>query len=96
MHWTKVLQQMTGENELSTRAMLEYFEPLFDFLEQEGDNANKDELPADVPIDQSIPIVVFAILGVVFVVTPVAYFVYNQHQNRITLRNCWHYTGING
>lgn len=96
LHWTEVLQQLTGETELTGSAMLEYFNPLFDFLEPSagevptqshpaqslvGNNANKAEPPADEPVDQTIPIVVGAILGAVVVVALVAYFV-NQYRNR--------------
>jgi hypothetical protein len=91
-----VLQQLTGETELTGSAMLEYFNPLFDFLDPAGEVpsqshpaqplvsniGNKANAPAaDEPVDQTIPIVVGAILGAVVVVALVAYFV-NQYRNR--------------
>jgi hypothetical protein len=95
LHWTEVLQQLTGETELTGSALLEYFNPLFDFLDPAGEVpsrshpaqpfvsnlANKALPAADEPVDQTIPIVVGAILGAVVVVALVAYFV-NQYRNR--------------
>jgi len=97
LHWTEVLQQLTGETELTGSAMLEYFNPLFDFLDPAGEVPSHQSHPAqplvsiigtkanvpaaDEPVDQTIPIVVGAILGAVVVVALVAYFV-NQYRNR--------------
>lgn len=91
LHWSEVLQQLTGETELTGSAMLEYFKPLYDFLEpaEGGLYAQESALPlvakkADEPsepVDQTVPIVVGAILGAVVVVALVAYFV-NQYRNR--------------
>lgn len=90
-----MLQQLTGETELTGSALLEYFNPLFDFLDPAGEVpsqshpaqplvsnlANKALPAADEPVDQTIPIVVGAILGAAVVVALVAYFV-NQYRNR--------------
>ncbi|XP_065335573.1 angiotensin-converting enzyme-like isoform X1 [Cloeon dipterum] len=69
LHWVETLKLLTGEESLSGKAMLEYFKPLFDFLEPEP------------PVDQTVPIVVGAILGGVVVIALVGYFV-NQYRNR--------------
>ncbi|GJQ85244.1 hypothetical protein Trydic_g13083 [Trypoxylus dichotomus] len=34
VHWKKVLKKITGETVLSGRALMEYFQPLFDYLQE--------------------------------------------------------------
>ncbi|XP_059487086.1 angiotensin-converting enzyme-like [Neocloeon triangulifer] len=85
--WTETLQQLTGETQLSGTALLEYFKPLFDFLEpvpevsQPQPLVGAQEDPPTEPVDQTVPIVVGAVLGAVVVIALVAYFV-NQYRNR--------------
>ncbi|XP_072950039.1 angiotensin-converting enzyme-like [Epargyreus clarus] len=57
--WRSVLHTMTGENELSTRGILEYFAALKDFLSSE--NA-KLEKRIDEDMDKSAPIIVGVIV----------------------------------
>ncbi|XP_045449170.1 angiotensin-converting enzyme-like [Melitaea cinxia] len=64
--WQTVLHTMTGETELSTKGILEYFSPLNDFLKQE--NA---KLLADEDMDKSAPIVV----GIIVVILTVLMFI---------------------
>lgn len=64
--WQTVLHKMTGETELSTKGILEYFSPLNDFLKQE--NA---KLLADEDMDKSAPIVV----GIIVVILTVLMFI---------------------
>ena len=54
-HWKDVLETMTGERNLNASAILEYFQPLYDFLKQKNSERN--------PQNQTVPIVVGCILG---------------------------------
>jgi hypothetical protein len=90
LHWTETLQRLTGETQLTGSALLEYFKPLFDFLEPEVP-AKPQSLPVELvkedtegptePVDQTIPIVVGAILGAAVLAALIAYFV-KQYRNR--------------
>ncbi|XP_073952268.1 angiotensin-converting enzyme-like [Choristoneura fumiferana] len=57
--WRTVLQTMTGETELSTKGILEYFSALQDFLREENVKLAKID---DGDMDQSAPIIVGAIV----------------------------------
>lgn len=60
-HWSDALQEMTGETEISASALLEYFEPLMQYLrEQNGSNY-------ETPESQMVPIIVGSVLGVLLV-----------------------------
>lgn len=39
-HWKKALYEITGENDISAEALLEYFKPLYEFLK--ADNKGKN------------------------------------------------------
>lgn len=39
-HWKKVLKELTGEDELSAGAILEYFKPLQEFLKAQNTESN--------------------------------------------------------
>uniref|UniRef100_A0A182R0V2 Angiotensin-converting enzyme n=1 Tax=Anopheles farauti TaxID=69004 RepID=A0A182R0V2_9DIPT len=39
VHWSQALEAMTGETELRTDALLEYYKPLYEFLKQENAKA---------------------------------------------------------
>jgi peptidyl-dipeptidase A len=41
-HWSKALEELTGETDINASAILEYFKPLYDFLKSE--NMKKDHL----------------------------------------------------
>lgn len=73
IHWTEVLKQMTGEDQLSGKALLDYFEPLHQYLKDQETTG---------PVDQTIPIVVGAVLGGVVVAALVAYFVKNHRDGK--------------
>ncbi|XP_055551685.1 angiotensin-converting enzyme-like [Wyeomyia smithii] len=40
-HWSEALRAMTGETELKTDALLEYYAPLYEFLKEENEKAEK-------------------------------------------------------
>ncbi|XP_001845716.2 angiotensin-converting enzyme [Culex quinquefasciatus] len=42
VHWSEALKAMTGETELKTDALLEYYAPLHEFLKRENEKADKD------------------------------------------------------
>lgn len=39
VHWSEALREMTGETELKTDALLEYYAPLYEFLKKENEKA---------------------------------------------------------
>lgn len=41
VHWSEALRAMTGETELKTDALLEYYAPLYDFLKKDNDQADR-------------------------------------------------------
>ncbi|XP_053674124.1 angiotensin-converting enzyme-like [Anopheles nili] len=41
VHWSEALKAMTGETELRTDALLEYYKPLYEFLKEENAKAGK-------------------------------------------------------
>ncbi|CAH2085412.1 unnamed protein product [Euphydryas editha] len=65
--WKTVLHTMTGERELSTRGILEYFSPLNDFLKQENAKLVREE----EDMDKSVPIVV----GIIVVILTLLMFI---------------------
>jgi hypothetical protein len=77
---------MTGERELRGSALLEYFQPLFEFLQKENgmkvnarsENSDGTDQTMDQSTDQTIPIVVGGvILGIVIAVI-VGYIVFRR------------------
>lgn len=40
VHWSEALRAMTGETELKTDALLEYYAPLYEFLKKENEKAD--------------------------------------------------------
>lgn len=41
VHWSEALRAMTGETELNTDALLEYYAPLYEFLKKENEKADR-------------------------------------------------------
>lgn len=88
-HWREALFVMTGEREMNGAALLEYFQPLYEFLKAENDdgsttaagtsttsgnyNSNTEE-----DTDQTVPIVIGAVLLAVVVVVIVGYLVFRR------------------
>lgn len=42
-HWSEVLQQMTGETNITSDAFLEYYKPLYEFLLVENERLKKED-----------------------------------------------------
>ncbi|KAJ0177868.1 hypothetical protein K1T71_006741 [Dendrolimus kikuchii] len=68
--WRTVLYKMTGQSELSTKGILEYFSPLQDFLKEE--NA-RHALITDDDMDKSAPIVVGSIVVILTLLIIILY-----------------------
>lgn len=43
-HWSKALEEITGETDINASAILEYFKPLFDFLKEENDKNKENDM----------------------------------------------------
>lgn len=59
VHWSEALKAMTGETELRSDALLEYYKPLYEFLKEENAKAGSARF---VPVSISlilIPCIVF-------------------------------------
>jgi hypothetical protein len=73
---------MTGERELGGSALLEYFQPLYEFLQNENGNARtgkrngtRNESTDSGSTDQTIPIAVGGVLLGVIIVVIVGYII---------------------
>jgi peptidyl-dipeptidase A len=74
-HWKEVLSVMTGEGDLKGSALLEYFQPLFEFLQKE----NLKTASADSgSTDQTIPIAVGGVLLGVVIAVIVGYIIFRR------------------
>lgn len=79
-HWNETLFVMTGERELGGSALLEYFQPLLEFLKKENSKEGKAHSRNNnsESTDQTIPIAVGGvILGLVIVVI-VGYIIFRR------------------
>lgn len=75
-HWTEALQILTGESKMNGSALLEYFQPLYEFLKAENSiEENSSEYTSD---DQTVPIVVGAVLLGVVVIVIIGYLVFRR------------------
>lgn len=75
-HWTEALQIMTGESKMNGSALLEYFQPLYEFLKAENNiEKNSSEYTSD---DQTVPIVVGAVLLGVVVIVIIGYLIFRR------------------
>ena len=64
--WPEVLQELTGEDQMSGAALLEYYAPLYEWL---GKELGEED------VSQTVPIVVGAVLGAAALCALTAYFV---------------------
>lgn len=80
--WRTVLQTITGETELSTKGILEYFSTLQDFLREENVKLAKID---DGDMDQSAPIIVGAIVLCLTILIVVMYCVKKHGGNGNTV-----------
>jgi len=77
--WPDVLEELTGQRNMTASALLDYFKPLHHWLQEANANA-KDcvgwEGPcAQPPEDNTVPIVVAVVLAVLVVLVVVAFFI---------------------
>ena len=72
--WRTVLKTITGETELSTEGILEYFAPLKDFLQEETAKLKT----AQDDMDTSAPIVVGIIVVILTLLMFIVYFIQND------------------
>ncbi|XP_063827391.1 angiotensin-converting enzyme-like isoform X2 [Ostrinia nubilalis] len=83
--WRTVLKVMTGDTELSSAGILEYFSALRDFLKEE----NKNLLLAEVEdMDQSAPIIVGAVVVILTIIIIVIYCVRKHNVGGKVLSVC--------
>ncbi|KAI5644518.1 angiotensin-converting enzyme domain-containing protein [Phthorimaea operculella] len=83
--WRAVLKAITGETELSTKGILEYFSTLQDFLKAEIAAAEKLEID---DMDQSAPIIVGAIVVLLTILIIVLYCVKKHDVGRRMFSAC--------
>jgi hypothetical protein len=76
-HWRDALYVMTDEKEMNGSALLEYFQPLYEFLQQENSiNTNSASSPSSE--GQTVPIVVGAVLLAIVVVVIIGYVIFRR------------------
>ncbi|KOB77418.1 Angiotensin-converting enzyme, partial [Operophtera brumata] len=82
--WRTVLETMTGETELSTQGILDYFAPLQDFLRTETARLES----VDTDLDKSAPMIVGAVACFLFVLIIVLYCVKKRDSARKMFSSC--------
>uniref|UniRef100_A0A7G3ADB7 Angiotensin-converting enzyme n=1 Tax=Lutzomyia longipalpis TaxID=7200 RepID=A0A7G3ADB7_LUTLO len=78
-HWSEALREMTGETELSAAALLEYFSPLVEYLQEENE---KWELKEEETSNR-IPVIVGSVIGSLLAVCLIGYGIYLFRKRRI-------------
>ncbi|KAK4883480.1 hypothetical protein RN001_006799 [Aquatica leii] len=71
-HWSEALREMTGETELNADALLEYFEPLREYLKAQTSDDDKSQI---------VPIVVGSVIGVLLVAA-LSFYGYKRYKRR--------------
>ncbi|KAG8232128.1 hypothetical protein J437_LFUL012137 [Ladona fulva] len=93
-HWSDVLEIMTGQKELTSSAILEYFKPLSDFLDEQEPKPpltdakpsealpllNGEEVKAPQP-NATVPIAVGSVLGIFVLVVIIAFVIGRRRRN---------------
>ncbi|XP_063703175.1 angiotensin-converting enzyme-like [Culicoides brevitarsis] len=80
-HWTVALKEMTGDEEIKADAILEYFAPLREFLEEE--NKKPIEEPEEPEPSQLVPIVVGSVVGGLLLIGLVTFlFIHFKNKNK--------------
>jgi len=77
-HWKDVLYVMTNERELRGSALLEYFQPLSEFLKKENSMKVSEASGNSDSMDQTIPIAVGGVLLGVVIVVIVGYIIFRR------------------
>lgn len=84
-HWTEALEAITGTKKQSGKAILKYFQPLYNYLKKENekllsvaeqiDVEKPQNKPEAAPADHTLPIVIIGILAIIAVLCIVSYLV---------------------
>ena len=80
-HWSVALEAMTGETELSGSAVLEYFQPLYEFLKKENEKSADDDKGGN---GKMIGIIIGSVAGGLVLVGAAGYGFYRYRRNRAT------------
>lgn len=78
--WPDILKVMTGEKELSADAILEYFDPLMEYLKRVN---NEDTVSEPHEHDNLVPIIVGSVLGGLLACALVGYCIYHFKKRRM-------------
>lgn len=93
--WPDILEEATGSRDLDASAIIEYFKPIIDYMDAELAKANEPKgwrsnfeqfVEGYTSIDNTVPIIVGAVLGAMVLIVIVAYFV-GRSRNRKKHRN---------
>nr|CAD7590024.1 unnamed protein product [Timema genevievae] len=77
VHWKQILYNMTGDSNLDGSAILEYFQPLHEYLRAANETAAASTPTA---ADQVVPIVVGCVLGALVVIVVTGYLVMRRRK----------------
>nr|CAD7423605.1 unnamed protein product [Timema monikensis] len=77
VHWKQILYNMTGDSNLDGSAILEYFQPLHEYLRAANETAAASTPTA---ADQVVPIVVGCVLGALVVIVITGYLVMRRRR----------------
>jgi len=89
--WPDILEEATGSRDLDASAILEYFDPINKYIEEELKKANEPVgwrsnfeqfVEGYQNIDNTVPIIVGAVLGAMVLIVIVAYFVGRSRNRR--------------
>ncbi|KAF5284087.1 hypothetical protein FQA39_LY17136 [Lamprigera yunnana] len=72
VHWSKVLYKLTGEKQLNATALLEYFQPLMEYLKAQN---------APESTSQLVPIIVGSVIGVLLL-GALSFYGYKRYKRR--------------
>lgn len=84
-HWSVALEAMTGDVDISSDGLLDYFEPLMKFLQEENAK-NEGSTGTDEPLDpnSNIPIIVGGVIGGLLIVALAAYGIHYYRKRKNT------------
>lgn len=77
--WTEVAESLTGYSKISSEPLLEYFQPLYEYLKKENERAEKEERGHPVHILKRIDhtfVVVISVIVILIITFVVVYFAY--------------------
>ncbi|GAB0092396.1 Angiotensin-converting enzyme [Sergentomyia squamirostris] len=88
-HWSEALQEMTGETELNAAALLEYFAPLLEFLNEENEKWGQTTEESN-----KIPIIVGSVIGGLLALGIIGYLIYLFRKKRMAKKNVGEITPV--